>query len=146
MDTLFKIVVTACLTLLGGCALYLFAQTITELLVKPYLEYRRVLSDIIFKLVFYANIIKAINSAPPELERDGRISLEMRELSARLRAAVTGLPPLIQSVHLIPSHEDIKKAAECLIGVSNAMMSQDKDYVLINQDIQEAARLLRIDV
>jgi hypothetical protein len=83
---------TACLTLVGGCGLLL----VTELLVKPYVEYRRIIGEVAYKLVLNANIIA---SASPKMERDIVIAQELRELAARLRASIASFPePVRQGV------------------------------------------------
>jgi hypothetical protein len=130
---------TTCLTLLGGCGILL----ITELLVKPYVEYRRIIGQIAFKLVLNANIIA---SAPPQMERDIAIAEELRKLAARLRASIASFPePVRQGRRFLPVN-DILEASRCLIGLSNAMLNENKDYDFIAKNLEGVERLLKIPI
>ena len=83
--------ITAFLTLIAVGALFLVSQVVAEGIIKPYVEYRKVLADISYTLIYYAHIII---SEPASWKRDeqAEISERLRQLSARLRAAITGLP------------------------------------------------------
>src|SRR6266487_5959750 len=147
VSQLFQIFLTASLTLIGGCLLYLFSQTITELLIKPYLNYRQVLANITFKLILYANLIM---SARPQDKPDEhlRISAVLREMSARLRSSVTALPMprLLRCLRLIPREHNIQEAASLLIRISNCLLDANKKYDMIYQDVRAIGPLLKIDV
>jgi len=144
---LFQIFLTASLTLIGGCLLYLFSQTITELVVKPYLSYRQVLADITFNLILYASLIM---SARPEDKPDEhlRVSRLLREMSARLRSSVTALPmpQLLRCFRLIPPEYNIQEAAGLLTRISNCLLDTNKKYDMIYQDVRAIGPLLNIDV
>lgn len=147
MTQLFQIFLTASLTLIGGCLLYLFSQAITELVVKPYLSYRQVLADITFNLILYASLIM---SARPEDKRDEHlyISKLLREMSARLRSSVTALPmpQLLRRLRLIPPEHNIQEAAGLLMRISNCLLDTNKKYDVIYQDVKAIGPLLNIDV
>ena len=127
---------TAGLTLLGGCGLLL----VTELLVKPYVEYRRTIGEVTFKLVCKANII---GSAPPEMGRDIVIAGELRELAARLRASIASFPAPMR--RFLPVN-NILEASRCLIGLSNSMLNEKKDYNFIAKNLEGVERLLKIPI
>jgi hypothetical protein len=84
-------VLTAALTLIGGSVLFLFSQLITEGVIKPYIEYRRLLADITYTLVYRGNIIVSApaGSMPDE---HSEVSAKLRQLAAQLRSSITALP------------------------------------------------------
>ena len=151
MEQLFQIVLTACLTLLGGGVLYVFSQFLSELIIKPYIEFRRVLSEITFRIILYLNLI--VSGHPDDdFDQHQRISRKVRELSARLRASVTSLPipflipSLLRGLGLIPCEKQIQEASSLLIRISNDMLRRDKNYDRIYEDLSKIGSLLRIDV
>src|SRR5215469_14778679 len=107
---------TALLTLLAVGGLFLISQFAAEGIVKPYVEYRKVLAEISYTLIYYANLII---STPAHSKRDeqGEISEKLRQLSARLRSAITALPfhDLMRLFQLVPPQERIHDAAARLI-------------------------------
>ena len=138
---------TAFLVLIGVAVLLLISQLASEGIIKPYVEYRKVLADISYTLIYYANLIV---SAPAGSKRDeqAEISERLRQLSARLRAAITALPfhELMRLFQLIPSQERIHDAAARLIRISNLLLETEKRHDEIRQDMAAIGELLRIDV
>jgi hypothetical protein len=51
---LFKIILTACLTLIGGVILLVASQFLTRFVVDPLLDFRRLLGEVGHTLVFYS--------------------------------------------------------------------------------------------
>src|ERR1700732_2683468 len=100
---------TAVLILVVGGVLLLASQFVAEGIIKPYVEYRKVLADISYSLIYYANIIV---SAPASSKRDeqAEISERLRQLSARLRSAITALPfqELMRLFQLVPAQVRIQ--------------------------------------
>jgi len=139
---------TAFLVLIGVAVLLLVSQLASEGIIKPYVEYRKVLADISYTLIYYANLIV---SAPAGSKRDeqAEISERLRQLSARLRAAITALPfhELMRLFQLIPTQERIHDAAARLIRMSNLLLEiEQKRHDEIRQDMAAIGALLRIDV
>ena len=139
---------TAFLVLIGVAVLLLVSQLASEGIIKPYVEYRKVLADISYTLIYYANLIV---SAPAGSKRDeqAEISERLRQLSARLRAGITALPfhELMRLFQLIPSQERIHDAAARLIRMSNLLLEiEQKRHDEIRQDMAAIGALLRIDV
>ena len=140
--------VTAFLTLVVVGALFLISQFVAEGIIKPYVEYRKVLADISYTLIYYANLIIA---APASSKRDeqAEISERLRQLSARLRSAITALPfhELMRLLQLIPPQERIHDAALRLIRISNLLLeTEQKRHDEIRQDMAAIGALLQIDV
>jgi len=142
-----QVALTAALTLIGGCVLFLFSQVITEGVIKPYIEYRKILADITYTLVYHGNIIV---SAPAGSQPDAHteISAKLRELSARLRSSITALPfhSLLRALRLIPPQGRILDAAGRLIRISNRLLeTKDKKHDEIFKDMAAVGLLLSID-
>lgn len=139
--------VTAFLTVILVGALFLGAQLVAEGVIKPYVEYRKVLAEISYTLIYYATLII---SEPASSKRDeqAEISEKLRQLSARLRSAITALPfhELMRLFHLIPSQDRIHDAAARLIRMSNLLLELEKRHDEIRQDMAAIGALLQIDV
>src|SRR5437660_10172681 len=89
-SALTQAILTAGLTLAGGCVLFLFSQVIAEGIIKPYFAYRKVLADITKTLVFRnAIIVSAPAGSKPEEHQE--ISKQLRLLPEQLRPSVTSL-------------------------------------------------------
>jgi hypothetical protein len=141
-------VVTAFLTLLAVGALFLVSQFVAEGIIKPYVEYRKVLADVSYSLIYYANIIV---SAPAGSKREehAEISERLRQLSARLRSAITALPfyELMRLFQLVPPQDRIHDAAARLVRISNMLLeTEQKRHDEIRQDMAAIGSLLQIDV
>ena len=140
--------VTAFLTLIVVGGLFLVSQFVAEGIIKPYVEYRKVLAEISYVLIYYANLII---TTPASSKRDEQleISEKLRQLSARLRSAITALPfqKLIRLFHLIPPQDRIHDAANRLIRMSNLLLEiEQKRHDEIRQDMAAIGLLLQIDV
>ena len=139
---------TAVPILVGAGLLFLASQFAAEGIIKPYVEYRKVLAEISYALIYYANIII---SAPAGSKREehAEISERLRQLSARLRSAVTALPfhELMRLFKLIPSQDRVHDAAARLIRMSNLLLeTEQKRHDEIRQDMAAIGALLKIDV
>ncbi|HLW34710.1 MAG TPA: hypothetical protein VKS98_03535 [Chthoniobacterales bacterium] len=139
---------TALLTLIVVGALFLVSQFFAEGVVKPYIEYRKVLAEISYTLIYFAHIII---SEPASWKRDeqAEISERLRQLSARLRSAITALPfhELMRLFRLIPSQDRIYDAAARLLRMSNLLReTEHKRHDEIRQDMAAIGSVLQIDV
>ena len=139
---------TALLTLIVVGALFLVSQFFAEGVVKPYIEYRKVLAEISYTLIYFAHIII---SEPASWKRDeqAEISERLRQLSARLRSAITALPfhELMRLFRLIPSQDRIYDAAARLLRMSNLLReTEHKRHDEIRQDMAAIGSILQIDV
>lgn len=139
---------TAALTLIAVAVLLLVSQLASEGIIKPYVEYRKVLAEISYTLIYFANIII---SAPAHSKRDeqAEISERLRQLSARLRSAITALPfhELMRLLQLVPPQERVQDAANRLVRMSNLLLeTEQKRHDEIRQDMAAIGGLLRIDV
>ena len=129
-------------------ALFLVSQFASEGIIKPYVEYRKVLAELSYTLIYYASLIVA---TPAHSKRDEQVEISerLRQLSARLRSAVTALPfqELMRMFRLVPSQAQIHDAAARLIRMSNLLLeTEQKRHDEIRQDMAAIGVLLQIDV
>jgi hypothetical protein len=139
---------TAALTLIAVFVVLLVSQFAAEGVIKPYVEYRKVLADVSFTLIYYANLIVS-TPAHSKREEQAEISERLRQLSARLRSAITALPfhELMRMLRLVPSQDTIHDAAARLIRMSNLLLeTEQKRHDEIRQDMAAIGSLLKIDV
>jgi hypothetical protein len=141
-------VLTATLTLIGAGFLFLFSQFISEGIIKPYVEYRKVLAEITYTLIYHANVIA---STPAGAKRDEQVEIsgKLRSLSAQLRSAITALPfqDLLRLLQLIPPQQRIYDAAGRLIRISIRLLDvEQKKHDEIYRDMNAVGELLQIDV
>jgi hypothetical protein len=139
---------TTALILIGVCALLLVSQLTSEAIIKPYVEYRKVLSEISYTLIYYAPLIV---NAPLHSKRDEQVEIseKLRQQSARLRSAIITLPfhELMRLLQLVPSQERIQDAAARLVRMSNLLLeTEQKRHDEIRQDMAAIGALLQIDV
>lgn len=139
---------TVLLTLIVAGGLFLVSQFVVEGVIKPYAEYRKVLAEISYALIYFAHIII---SEPAHWKRDeqAEISEKLRQLSARLRSAITELPfcDLMRLCRLVPSQNRIYDAAARLVRMSNLLLeTEQKRHDEIRQDMAAIGQLLQIDV
>jgi len=140
--------VTTALILIVVCALLVISQLVSEGLIKPYVEYRKVLADISYTLIYYAPLIVTA-SVHSKRDEQAEISEKLRQLSARLRSAITALPfhELMRLLQLVPPQERIQDAAARLVRVSNLLLeTEQKRHDEIRQDMAAIGALLQIDV
>src|SRR5262245_56289844 len=140
--------VTTALVLICVVALLLVSQLASEGLIKPYVEYRKILAEVSYTLIYQGNLIV---SAPLHSKRDeqAEISEKLRQLSARLRSAITALPfhELMRLLQLVPSQDRIQDAAVRLVRMSNLLLeTEQKRHDEIRQDMAAIGALLQIDV
>jgi hypothetical protein len=139
---------TTFLILIGVAVLLFASQLASEGIIKPYVEYRKVLAEISYTLIYHGNLIV---SAPLHSKRDEQIEISetLRQLSARLRSAITALPfhELMRLLQLVPSQDRIQDAAARLVRISNLLLeTEQKRHDEIRQDMAAIGQLLQIDV
>jgi hypothetical protein len=145
MNELLKIVLTACLTLLGGVMLLVFSQIFTRLLVDPFIEFRRLLGEIGHALVLYSDCFfnASATASTPKFEEGKR---QCRVLASRLRSFSNAVPcySFLARCHRVPRHEDVYEASACLIGLSNTTAKDPA--TVVQQRYNRISKLLGIRV
>ena len=147
MFELFKIVLTAGLTLLGGVLLLVFSQIFTRLIIDPYIEFKRLLGEISHALVLYSdrffNAATFMTSIDTKFEEGKR---QCRNLASRLRSFSNAVPfySLLAYWHFVPCRQNVTEAARYLIGLSNTTATTPP--TIVEQHYVRIGKLLGIQV
>ena len=142
---LFRIVLTASLTLIGGVILLVASQILTRFVVDPLVEFRRLLGEVGHTLVFYAHYLfnPAQTASFPEFQQAKH---ECRSLASRLRSFSNAVPlyAALAWLRLVPPHDSVYQASVVLIGLSNT--KGDTPPSVVGQNYERIAALLKIRV
>lgn len=146
MSELFKIVLTSCLTILGGIIVLVIGQIITKFFIEPIHEQSKLIGDIAYSLTFYANIFSNPGNGKPE---------QMEEASKILRQQASQLLEknytiqwywLWELLRVVPKQEDVIAASQSLIWLSNFIYSQEIDPGQSIGSINKIKNRLRIKI
>jgi hypothetical protein len=127
MDDLTKILLTSSATVIGGVAIFVAGQVIGKFVIEPIHDFKKVLGEIRFSLVFYA---QAILTPVGNIEAENEASKVLRRLSCELaskRAAIPfyGLWAAV-SFGFLPRQRLVSSASEQLMGLSNSLHQKDR--------------------
>ena len=136
MDMFLKIF----LTILSGVCVFIISQYILEFILKPLIEYRKVIAQIDNKLKLYANIITNPHRTDQLPENYKKAKDEFRKLSCDLESTYKIL------LLFKPKKEVISEAARDLIWISNAIGHIGKEVNPLEADkkIDNIRKLLKI--
>ncbi len=113
-------------TVLSGVTIFVVGQIIQQLIIEPYLQYKKVVGEIDNKLKFYSNIM---TNGGLKQELVIEVIDALRQLSCDLESSYK-----MMLVRIGPSKEDISKAATCLIFLSNSTGINNNQYSDIGVD------------
>lgn len=121
MSELFKIVLTSSLTVFGGIVVFVAGQLIAKFFIEPIHEQRRLVGEIEYSLIFYANLYSNPGLGKPE-EMD-KASDMLRQQGSQLLARTRAITwyGVWQFFNIVPKHADVRDAAASLIGLSNSI-------------------------
>ena len=88
---LFKIVLTASLTLIGGIVLLVVGQVITRFVIEPLLDFRRLLGEIAYTLILYEKFLMNV-PATADRPQFSEAKEQCRVLASRLYAVSAAVP------------------------------------------------------
>ena len=112
--------ITAGLTIMGGVTIYVTGELIKQFMIKPVVELKEEIGRVASCLVYYAYIYTNPKTVNRESELEA--SHELRLRASELRAKMNNVSDRrLKRYHL--SKENIKKASEGLIFLSNALFS-----------------------
>jgi hypothetical protein len=114
----------------------------TNFLLKPYLEYRKLLNKISYILIFHAGVIRSgkFSDGPSE---HVKVLTKIRSLAVKLRLCRNHA---LQKLGLMASNSDLKEASGLMFRISGRMYQEEKPTEELTRDINEIGRLLKIDV
>ncbi|MEK9176629.1 MAG: hypothetical protein AAB520_04250 [Patescibacteria group bacterium] len=109
-------------TVLTGTLVFALGKIIESLCVQPYISYKKVIGEITYQLIFYA---QAYSSKMVKKELHEEASDTLRKSASRLQAYFNP----IEWMHLwfVPSRNDVDEATASLIGLSNGTPPRDSE-------------------
>lgn len=130
MTEIFKIILTSCLTILGGVIVYTLGQIISKFIIEPIHEQKKIISEINDTLIFYANKFYIYKEKNEEAEE---IVNKIRSLSTKLKSKTKLIPyyHCLEKYNFVLKNKSINDACSALIGLSNSV------YVLKNQTVTQ---------
>ena len=122
-----KIFVTSVFTVLSGILVFVVTQSFAKLVIEAVQEVRKVLGEIRYALVFYA---QAIYTPGGDAELEKEASKVIRRLACELRSKVESVPLYDfwsrWSGRFLPPRERAFQAASHLIGLSNSVQGKTR--------------------
>lgn len=126
MGEMTQIILTSAFTIFGGIVIFVIGQLSLKFVIEPIFEFRRVLREIQFALIYHA---KALHTpVEGDEERCYEAATVIRRLAADLCAKVQSIPfygRLFKACGL-PDRSSCQKAASRLIGLSNSLQGTDR--------------------
>lgn len=127
MDDLTKIILTSSLTVFGGVIVFVVGQLIGKFVIEPIHEFKKLLGEIHFGLVFHAQAIQT-----PVGDRAGEddASKALRKMACDLLSMVAVIPFYgcwsAISRGFLPRVANVAAASSHLIGLSNSVHQDDR--------------------
>lgn len=130
----------AFLTVLTGTLVFALGKIIESLCVQPYISYKKVIGEITYQLIFYA---QAYSSKMVKKELHAEASDTFRKSASRLQAYYNP----IEWMHLwfIPSRKEVDNATASLIGLSNGTPPRDEEAAGNTKRVNSIRNLLKIN-
>lgn len=142
MSDLWKIVLTASFTLIGGMILFVLGEFVRTLVIVPLQKYKEHVETILDRLDFYANFYtRVFDNNPSDEQRQDIVNYmsHMRSAASQLNAKYTlvGWKSFLIWRKTIPSAEKIEQAHKSLIYLSNSILFK-KDLDEHNKPIKNS--------
>ncbi|MBI1921868.1 MAG: hypothetical protein HYS23_12400 [Geobacter sp.] len=128
MRELAKIVMTSAATILGGVIVLIAGQLLSKFFIEPLQEFKKLLGEIRYSLVFFAREIHTPISGDKDI--CDKASEALRKHSCDLRSKVAAIPfyefMSNRSSGFLPNKASVLEAARLLIALSNSVHKDDR--------------------
>lgn len=129
MSELTKIFLTSALTVLGGIFLLVVGQLVSRIVIDPLIEFKKALGKVRYLLIYHAREIHT--PVDGDRERCEKASDAIRQLSSEVSALMEAIPfqDAISKFTsgYIPSKAFTESASSALIGISNTVLSKNRE-------------------
>lgn len=146
MSDVYKIVLTACLTMIGSFLVLIFGRIFDSQVFEPAKLIKSTIGRTAWAVFYYADIYNSGSIAKEELLKEA--SKALRQQASDVIAAGSAIPLrtywLIRVIEGIPTMVELQQASSKLIGISNARMTSGNNN-FIHQNRTELLKLLRIE-
>jgi hypothetical protein len=149
-------ILSSVLTVTSGLILFILSNLFLKLVLEPIVEVKKVIGKISNHLILYANRFSNVADIKQVMNNE-ELRKDILETQNTLRSLASELVGTVQIVPcysfcarigLLPKLDNIKRAASCLIGLSNTLTGNEKtSHILIEANfnrIDEIKRLLKI--
>src|SRR5579872_1465282 len=116
---------TSALTISGALVVYGATQFAQRFWLDPATDLTRALSRASYLAIYYANIYSRPGVVREELTAEA--SRELRKCAAELRAGLRAVRSYLvfRAFRQVPARDEVKRAADILVGLSNATKKDD---------------------
>jgi hypothetical protein len=123
MSELFKIILTSSFTILGGILIFALTQLMQKFLIEPAYEQSKVIGEIFFGLIYYANRYTNPGSGRPEDLT--ATSDAFRRYASQLQGTTNAIRcyNLFEKLRIVPKRANVEQAVGDLIRISNSIDS-----------------------
>jgi len=137
MSEVWRIVLTASITVAGGVIVYFLGHLFVALFVEPIHRLRTLIGEIADSLVFYANVYS--NPGYGQKEEMDKASEILRRQASQLRARAHSIPwySLWSLMKLVRKRAETEKASGELIGLSNSIHRSEPNLGVENHRRRE---------
>jgi len=137
MSELWKIILTASITIAGGIIVYVLGHFLVTLFVEPIHRLRSFIGEIADSLVFYANVYS--NPGYGQKEIMDEASEVLRRQASQLRARIYSIPwySLWAFMGFVRGKKKIEEASAELIGLSNSVHRSEPNLGIQNYKRRE---------
>lgn len=113
--------VTASVTIIGGVVVLVFGQLTIKFFIEPIHDQAKLLGEIAHSLTYYANVYGNADLLDEDIPKE--TSKKLRQQASELRASAWTIRWywLWQGLGLVPKKNNVLKASENLIGLSNSV-------------------------
>lgn len=126
-------------TVLTGTLVIALGKIIESLCVQPYISYKKVIGEITYQLVFYA---QAYSSKMMKKEIHQEASDKFRVSAARLQTYYNAIAWM--RLWFAPSRKEVDKATASLIGLSNGTPPRDDEAIGNTRRVDSIRKMLKI--
>ena len=126
-------------TVLTGTLVIALGKIIESLCVQPYISYQKVIGEITYQLVFYA---QAYSSRMMKKEAHQEASDKFRVSAARLQTYYNSIAWM--RLWFTPSRNEVDKATASLIGLSNGTPPRDDEAIGNTRRVDSIRKMLKI--
>lgn len=138
------------ITIITGVLVFALSQIVKDFFLTPIIKQRSLIEQISNSLSFFSRLYTNFNQNSEQENTDRQnMHLEFRNLAVQLVSNANLLPfyTAFSSCKLIPEKENIFKAKQELIGLSNGSWPQNHDHININHErVQKLKKLLNIEL
>lgn len=130
----------AVLAVLTGTLIFVIGKLVDSLCIQPLISYKKVIGEITYQLVFYAN---TYSSRLTKEKKQKEASDKLRESASRLQVYYNPIEWMC-FLWFIPSRKNIDDATGSLIGLSNSIPPIGNEITHCTKYVNDIRRKLKI--